>query len=264
MGDSGGGGRGAGAAGSAPGAVRRNDLGQPIGPAVADWTGARAPSRTSIEGVSCRLEPLEVMRHAQALYDACAEDREGRLFTYLPYGPFESVENYAAWMRGMCADPDLQPFAIVEAGDGRPVGVASYLRAAPAAGSIEVGHLCYAPALQRTRAATEAMFRMMARAFEEWGYRRYEWKCDALNGPSRAAATRLGFRYEGTFRSHLVTKGRNRDTAWYSIVAGEWPALRRAFEAWLAPGNFDGSGRQRQTLATWMPDSAGAPLVIDV
>jgi RimJ/RimL family protein N-acetyltransferase len=128
------------------------------------------------------------------------------------------------------------------------VGVASYLRIAPAVGSIEVGHILYSPLLQRSRAATEAMYLMMRRAFGELGYRRYEWKCDALNGPSRRAAARLGFVYEGTFRQATIYKGRNRDTAWYSITDGEWPAVRAAFERWLEPGNFDGEGVQRSTL----------------
>ena len=133
-------------------------------------------------------------------------------------------------------------------GSQRPVGVASYLRIEPAMGAIEVGHLSYAPALQRSAAATEAMYLMMRRAFDELGYRRYEWKCDSLNAPSRRAAERLGFRYEGTFRQMMVIKQRSRDTAWYSILDSEWPALRTAFERWLDPANFDASGAQRARL----------------
>jgi RimJ/RimL family protein N-acetyltransferase len=140
-------------------------------------------------------------------------------------------------------------YAIVDTASGSPVGVASYLRIAPDMGSIEVGHLSYSPALQRTAAATEAMYLMMRRAFDELGYRRYEWKCDSLNAPSRAAAIRLGFQYEGLFRDAVVYKGRNRDNAWYSIVADEWPALRTAFERWLDPANFGPEGGQILRLA---------------
>jgi RimJ/RimL family protein N-acetyltransferase len=144
-------------------------------------------------------------------------------------------------------------FAIVEAASERPVGVASYLRIDPAMGVIEVGHLAFSPALQKRPAATEAMYLMMRRAFEELGYRRYEWKCDSWNAPSCRAAERLGFRYEGTFRQAVVMKGRNRDNAWFSILDGEWPALKQAFEAWLDPANFEATGTQRRRLGEWMP-----------
>jgi RimJ/RimL family protein N-acetyltransferase len=147
----------------------------------------------------------------------------------------------------MARQDDPLFFAIVDP-SGNPIGMASYLRIAPAAGSIEVGHIHYAPALQRTRASTEAMYLMMRRAFDELGYRRYEWKCDDLNAASLRAADRLGFVYEGTFRQHTVYKGRSRDTAWYSIIDKDWPAVRRVFEAWLDPENFDERGRQRTPL----------------
>ncbi len=156
-------------------------------------------------------------------------------------------------MEATCGRADPLFFSIFgEGGSGEratAAGLASYLRIAPAAGTIEVGHIHLAPALQRTRAATEAMFLMMRQAFD-LGYRRYEWKCDALNAVSRRAAERLGFTYEGTFRHHLVYKGRNRDTAWYAIVDADWPPVRAAYEAWLDPANFDRDGRQRRPLAT--------------
>jgi RimJ/RimL family protein N-acetyltransferase len=201
-----------------------------------------------MQGRFCRLEPLEPERHAADLYAADALDAEGRSWTYLPYGPFESFEAYRGWLEARCRSDDPLFHAIVDPAAGRAVGVASYLRIAPADGSIEVGHLHYSPRLQRSPAATEAMYLLMKRAFE-LGYRRYEWKCDALNAPSRAAAERLGLRFEGIFRCATVYKGRNRDTAWYAAVESEWPALRDAFERWLAPGNFDAQGRQRARLA---------------
>lgn len=170
------------------------------------------------------------------------------MWTYLPYGPFSGWEPYRTWLEGMATATDPLFYAIVDAASGRATGVAAYLRIDPANGVIEVGHLGYSPLLQRTPAATEAMFRMMQYAFAR-GYRRYEWKCHALNAPSRAAAERLGFRYEGLFRQAAVVKGRNRDTAWFSILDSEWPALEQAFEAWLDPSNFDGSGRQKRRLS---------------
>jgi len=228
---------------------RRNELGQPIGDPLPGWTPRPRPPRTPLAGRLCRLEPLDADRHAAALHAAYAEDREGRNWTYLPYGPFASATEYAAWVESVHAKEDPLFFAIVDRVEERPLGVASYLRIDPTMGAIEVGHLSYSPALQRRTAATEAMFLMMRRAFDELGYRRYEWKCDSLNAPSRRAAERLGFRYEGTFRQAVVMKGRSRDNAWYSIVDGEWPRLKQGFERWLDPRNFDTRGEQRSRLA---------------
>jgi RimJ/RimL family protein N-acetyltransferase len=205
-----------------------------------------------MEGRLCRLEPIDPARHAAALYEAFAADREGRLWTYLTAGPFETPEGYRAWLESNFTGDDPLCFAILDPGTGRPVGTASYLRIDPKSGSIEVGAIAYAPCLQRTAAATEAMYLMMRRAFDELGYRRYEWKCDSLNAGSRAAAERLGFRYEGLFRQATVYKSRNRDTAWFSIIDREWPTLRAAFEAWLAPANFDEAGHQRRALRALM------------
>jgi len=202
-----------------------------------------------MQGRMCRLEPLDAERHASALFTEYAADPAGRNWTYLPYGPFPTADAYASVVRSVQSGDDPVFHAIVLAGSERPVGVASYLRIDPGNGSIEVGHLSYSPALQRSAAATEAMYLMMRRAFDELGYRRYEWKCDSLNAPSRRAAERLGFRYEGTFRQAMVVKGRSRDSAWYSILDGEWPALRAAFERWLDPANFDAEGRQRARLS---------------
>jgi RimJ/RimL family protein N-acetyltransferase len=225
-----------------------NDLGQPIGLPLPGWAPPPHPSREPLEGRFCRLEPLDPDRHAAALFAANAADEAGRNWTYLPYRPFPTLASYRDWMSSFCLSEDPLFFAIVDRADGQPVGVASYLRIAPASGSIEVGGILYSPRLQRTPAATEAMYLLMKRAFE-LGYRRYEWKCDALNAASRAAAQRLGFSFEGIFRQATVYKGRSRDTAWYAAIDAEWPALRAAFLAWLDPGNFDGTGRQRAHLA---------------
>jgi len=228
--------------------VHRNHLGQVIGPSLPQWTARPHPPRTAMRGRLCQLELLDAALHARALHEAYGEDESGRNWTYLPYGPFPSADAYADWVSARQIGDDPLFYAIVLADSGRPVGVASYLRIEPAMGSIEVGHLSYSPALQRSAVATEAMYLMMRRAFDELGYRRYEWKCDSLNGPSRRAAERLGFRYEGTFRQMMVVKQRSRDSAWYSILDSEWPALRVAFERWLDPGNFDANGRQRARL----------------
>lgn len=223
----------------------------PVGEPLPDWQPPPPPARESIEGRYCRLEPLDAALHAEALYTANSLDTTGRSWVYMPYGPFSSLEHYRDWMASVCSSDDPLFFAICRMPDEQPVGVASYLRIHPEHGTIEVGHIHYSPLLQRTAAATEAMFLMMRRAFES-GYRRYEWKCDALNRASRSAALRLGFAFEGVFRQATVYKGRNRDTAWYSIIDREWPVLQQAYQAWLDPNNFDNQGCQRQRLADCM------------
>lgn len=237
--------------------ARENALGQPIGAPVPDWTPRAAPPRAMMQGRTCRLEPFDPARHAAPLFDAYAQDRAGRIWTYLPYGPFDSAGAFARFADDTLCGDDPLFHVVVETETQRPLGVASFLRIDRANGVIEVGHINFAPALQRTVAATEAMYLMMVRVFDELGYRRYEWKCDALNAPSRRAAERLGFVYEGTFRQATVYKGRNRDTAWFAITDAEWPAVKRAFEAWLDPANFDGDGRQRLGLAEIRARMAG-------
>jgi len=224
-----------------------NALGQPIGRPVPGWRPPIAPPRDHMKGRFCRLEPLDAARHAAQLFAANALDRDGRNWTYLPYGPFAEDDAYVEWVASVAGRDDPQFWAIVDLEKGAALGVASYLRIDPPSGSIEVGHINYSPLLQRRPAATEAMYLMMQRAFA-LGYRRYEWKCDSLNAPSRAAAQRLGFSYEGIFRQARVNKGRNRDTAWYAAVDSAWPALDRAFSAWLAAENFDEQGGQRVSL----------------
>jgi RimJ/RimL family protein N-acetyltransferase len=238
-----------------PASQHFNEFGQPVGTPVPGWFARPRPPRTPMEGRLCRLEPLEPSRHSKALHEEHSVDREGRNWTYLPYGPFASTEEYSTWLRSVEKSEDPLFFAIVLLGSERPVGVASYLRIDPAMGSVEVGHLSYSPALQRSAAATEAMYLMMRRAFDELGYRRYEWKCNSFNAPSWNAAERLGFRYEGTFRQNWVHKGRNRDNAWFSIVDGEWPAVRSALEGWLDPSNFDEAGDQRLSLGVFMREA---------
>lgn len=238
--------------------TRVNELGQPIGHTVVNWTPSRRPTRAPMSGRYCRLEPLNIASHAADLHAANQLDRDGSTWTYLAYGPFASLPEFTSWLEKNCTGDDPMFFAIIDtssrgdegrtSNDGRAAGVASYLNIHPDGGTIEVGHIHLAPPLQRTRAATEAMYLMMNQAFE-LGYRRYEWKCDALNARSRAAAQRYGLSFEGVFRQATVYKGRNRDTAWYAAIDREWPALRRAFETWLDPANFDDHGRQREPLA---------------
>lgn len=227
---------------------RINQFGQPIGDPMPHWTPPPAPPHTPLLGRFCRIEPLAVERHATDLYAANRADREGQLWTYLAYGPFANLDDYRAWMTRVAQGSDPLFYAIIETATGKAVGVASYLRIDPTNGTIEVGHIAYSPHLQRTPAATEAMYLLMQQAFT-LGYRRYEWKCDALNAPSRAAAQRLGFTFEGIFRQAVIYKGRNRDTAWYAIIDKDWPALQSAFTQWLAPENFDAHGQQRVRLA---------------
>lgn len=226
-----------------------NALGQPIGAPLPNWTPPPILPHTPMPGHYCSLEPLDPARHAAELYAAIAVDHAGRMWTYLPYGPFASLDEYQAWMAQACANAEAQFYAIRLGPQGPAVGVACYQRITPAAGSLEVAHVAFAPALQRTPAATEAMVLMMQRAFA-CGYRRYEWRCNALNAPSRAAAQRLGLSFEGVFRQAIVVKGHNRDTAWYAALDREWPLLEAAFTRWLDPANFAADGSQGLRLST--------------
>lgn len=219
----------------------RNEHGQPVGPLV-DWSPPAPLGPAYLSGRWCRVEP--VRDHLDALADVLG-GLPAPSWTYLPREP-SGREQVAAWLADLAADPGFATHAIVAG--GRPVGTASWLSVDPAHGTAEVGMILYAPELRRTAAATEAMYLMAAHVFEA-GFRRYEWKCDALNAPSRRAAERLGFRFEGVFRNARIVKGRNRDTAWYAMTDADWAALRPAYEAWLAPANFD-AGRQRRRLGT--------------
>jgi RimJ/RimL family protein N-acetyltransferase len=221
-------------------------LAQELGFEVFGWQPPARPDAAVLPGISVQLERLDADAHAADLYRAFSAD--DALWDYMPYGPFRSAAAYHRWIRDTASGPDPVFYAVRNLATGRCGGVASYLRITPEAGSIEVGHICMAPEMQKGRAATEAMFRMMEWAFNA-GYRRYEWKCNALNRASRQAAQRLGFSYEGVFRQAAIVKGRNRDTAWFAIIDSEWPALREAYEAWLAPRNFGPDGSQRERLS---------------
>lgn len=211
-----------------------------------DWTPPALPPRTPIEGRYVALEPL-APRHNDALFEAYAEDAAGAMWAYLPCGPFASAAAYRLWLEGARLGFDPLHYAIRMA-DGRLGGTLSLMRIDPRAGSIETGWLTFAPRLQRTREATEAVFRLMEWSFDA-GYRRFEWKCNAANLPSRRAAQRFGLSYEGVFRQATVVKGANRDTAWFAAIDREWPALKSAYETWLDPANFDALGAQRRALA---------------
>ena len=227
-------------------------MGQPVGFPVEDWQARSWPPRSSIEGRSCRVEAYDADKHNADLYEAFAKDNDQANWTYLPYGPFDDFESFDAWARNSCEDDDPLFHSIIDLKTGQAVGLASYLRITPAVGVIEVGHIHFSPLLQGTTLATEAMFLMMKRVFDELGYRRYEWKCDALNAPSCNAAKRLGFVYEGTFRQAIMYKNRNRDTAWYGIIDKDWSRIKGAFEQWLDAENFDVQGNQRQSLNAFM------------
>ncbi|WP_282609943.1 GNAT family N-acetyltransferase [Pelagibius sp. Alg239-R121] len=226
-----------------------SETGLPIGFPVDGWMACQAPPNTVMEGRYCSVEPIDPDRHAAELHDANRKDTDARIWTYMPYGPFASLDDYRAWMTTTCLGSDPLFHTVIDKASGKAAGVASYLRIEPSIGVIEVGHINYAPALQKTVAATEAMYLLMRRVFDELGYRRYEWKCDALNAGSRAAAARLGFQFEGIFRQATMYKGRNRDTAWFGITDKDWPEIKGRMETWLDPANFDAHCRQLKSLS---------------
>jgi RimJ/RimL family protein N-acetyltransferase len=226
--------------------LRHNELGQPIGYPVEGFVAPPVPSPAVLVGRWTRLEALAVDRHAAGLFEANRRDHEGRMWTYMGYGPFAEFGAYRDWVRSVEGSTDPRFFAIVV--EEKAEGVAAYLRMTPEVGTIEIGHIALSPALQRTTAATEAVFLMADHVFA-LGYRRFEWKCDDLNEPSKRAALRLGFSFEGVHRQATMYKGRNRDTAWFSILDREWPGLRSRLVRWLDPSNFDDSGVQRTRLS---------------
>lgn len=212
-----------------------------------DSTPAARPERISIDGRYIRLEPLSVAKHGEALWQATKDSPE--LYRYLPWGPFATQSDFAANLAQREASADPLFWAIIDRTTNTAVGYASLMRIDHTNRVIEVGGILFSPKLSQTRGATEAMYLMAKYAFDGLGNRRYEWKCNALNEPSRRAALRLGFQYEGVFRQHMIVKGENRDTAWYSMLDSEWPAGKAAFEAYLDPANFDNNGRQRSSLS---------------
>ena len=217
-------------------------LGDPI-----DSSRAPLPSRKVLPGRYVDLEPIDPAKHGDALWDEVKGN--DHLWAYLFAGPYKDRAGIDGYLKKIAAADDPLFFAIVDRSSGRAVGIASLMRIDATHRVIEVGGILYTPALQQTRGATEAMYLFARYVFDELGYRRYEWKCNDLNAPSRSAAFRLGFSFEGIFRQHMIVKGRNRDTAWFSMLDSEWPACRSAFERWLDPANFDESGKQRVSLA---------------
>jgi len=230
---------------------------QPIGPSV-DPHPAKRPERVTLEGRFITLVPLDPGAHAQALYDGSNGDaaREA-VWTWLFDGPYPSLDEFRANIEAKARSADPMFFAVIDNRSGRTVGYQTLMRIDTANRVIEVGNVMYTPAMQRTAGATEAQYLFARYVFEQLGYRRYEWKCNALNAPSRRAAERFGFTFEGVFRQHMIVKGRNRDTAWFAMLDSEWPARKAAFERWLAPDNFDGQGRQKQRLSDFMPKGNG-------
>ncbi len=227
---------------------RHNAYGQPVGPLLPGWTARPLPPRRAIEGRYCVLEPLDAARHADDLHAAYAQAPDGRDWTYLGVERPADLAGTRAHIERAAQSADPMHFAVVDRQSGRAIGTLALMRIDPANGAIEVGSVNFSPLLKHTPMSTEAQHLLMKLAFDELGYRRYEWKCDNFNEPSKRAAARLGFRFEGIFRQAVVYKGRSRDTAWFSITDGEWPMLRTAFERWLAPANFDAEGRQRMAL----------------
>jgi RimJ/RimL family protein N-acetyltransferase len=218
---------------------------RPLGPVVSNWTPPHAPKPMILEGRTCRLEPLSAEKHAALLFNAF--EGQDHLYDYMYAGPFHSAAQYHRWVKEMTSDPGNLFFAIYDTTKHAYLGVLSYLRIAPEAGSIEVGNINFSQGMQRSPVSTEAIYLTIKWAFEA-GYRRFEWKCNALNAPSRRAAQRLGFSYEGVFRQAAVVKGRNRDTAWFAMIDAEWPSLKEAYRVWLDPANFDAQGKQRERL----------------
>lgn len=226
--------------------MRENEFGQPVGDPVPGWSARPRIGPVTLEGRTCRLAPLGE-EHVDLLHRALDVESPPETWTYLMSGPYDDRAGFAGYVASLRAIPDCEPLAILAPG-GAGLGVACYLRIDPANGSAEVGGIVMSPALQQTTAATESMYLMMRHVFDDLGYRRYEWKCDSLNEPSRRAALRYGFGYEGRFRNALVYKGRNRDTDWFSITDEEWDRLRPAYDTWLGPDNFDEEGGQRASL----------------
>lgn len=228
--------------------TRHNEYGQPIGPSVPNWEARPLPPHTVIDGRFCRLEPINAQSHGVALYAALASAPDDRAWTYLFTEPMASQQACIAYLEFMQASKDPMFFAVVDSKTQRAVGYLTLMRIDPSFGVMEVGHIHYSPLVQRTPAATEAQYLLMKLVFDTLGYRRFEWKCDSLNAPSRSAALRLGFTFEGIFRQAVVYKGRSRDTAWFSIIDCEWPVVKAAMETWLSADNFEPDGSQRLSL----------------
>lgn len=222
---------------------------RPVGAVVDPLPPGSPPDMRPLPGRWIRLEPVSAAKHGKDLYESfTGNDPEGHVWTYLAYGPWESVEVFEEWLKGREASRDPWFYVFIRRDTGKACGMGSFMRCDAANGVIEIGHIWMSPALQRTREATEAIFLMIRHCFDDLGVRRLEWKCDALNAPSRRAGERLGFTFEGIFRQHFIVKGRNRDTAWYAMLDKDWQRVRQAFENWLKPENFDAQGHQKARL----------------
>lgn len=226
-----------------------NDAHRPVGDAVKPLPTGAAPDGRVLHGQYVTLEPVSAAKHGSSLYQSFAtSDPEGAVWTYMGYGPFAGEDAFLAWLRSKETSKDPCFYAFVPTSTGKAGGMGSFMRLDAGNGVIEIGHIWFSPSMQRTRESTETISLMMRHAFDDLKVRRLEWKCDALNAPSRRAAERFGFRFEGVFRQHMIVKGRNRDTAWYAMIDGEWPETRTAFDRWLDPANFDEHGVQRKQL----------------
>ncbi|MDF7647118.1 GNAT family protein [Erwiniaceae bacterium L1_54_3] len=225
-----------------------NEYGQPIGAPLPEWQPRQWPCYEVFTGQYCRLEPLSAERHGRELYTAYAQANDGRDWTYMFAAPFADEETYLAYAKSIEQGRDPMHFAVIDMQSQRAVGTLALMRIDAKNGAVEVGHVAFSPLLKQTCMATEAHYLLMRYAFDQLGYRRYEWKCDSCNQPSRKAALRLGFQFEGIFRQAIVYKGRNRDTCWFSMIDAEWPQLKQAFERWLAVENFHADGTQRARL----------------
>ena len=223
-----------------------NQIKLPIGEAVPEWTTKQLPQKTKMQGRYCCLYPLDLKKHSIPLYEAFCKDKDNLNWTYLPYGPFENYEDFKKWLGDFCLTKD--PFFFVVVKKDTVVGLASYLRIKPEVGVIEIGHIHFSPLLQKTRASVETIYLMMRRVFDEMGYRRFEWKCDSLNKRSCEAAKKFGFQFEGIFRQLTIYKGRNRDTAWFSVINKDWGKIKQNFEKWLSAENFDEKNKPSLSL----------------
>jgi RimJ/RimL family protein N-acetyltransferase len=229
--------------------IRLNSLGQPVGPNLSDYAARSRPQARSLPGQWCSLTPLSVEEHSADLFAAFREDAEGRDWTYLSHGPFRVEDEFKQWLASVSEKSDPLFFSVIDAANRRATGILSLMRIDASSGSIEIGNVHFSRSIQKTRVSTEAVALLSRHVFEDLAYRRLEWKCDSLNEPSRRAALRFGFKFEGLFRQHVVYKHRSRDTAWYSMLDWEWPERRDALLRWLEPSNFDERGNQRLSLA---------------
>lgn len=221
---------------------------RPVGETVEPLPAGNKPDLRPLHGRWMWLEPVSASKHGLDLYESFAGDSHGHVWTYMGYGPWPSLAGFEQWLKEREASRDPWFYAFIRRDTGKAVGMGAFMRCDAANGVIEIGHIWMSPGLQRSREATEAIYLMIRHCFDDLGVRRLEWKCDSLNEPSRQAAVRFGFQYEGIFRQHLIVKGRNRDTAWYAMLDRDWPRVRKAFEAWLSPDNFDARGQQKAKL----------------